>query len=61
MNDTAVMVFTEGPKNTWIMMETNSLRAKKQSIRFFFFLLWFNICLGLKAMNYKDQVILLEK
>lgn len=37
-NDRALMVFTQGPKNTWIMMETNSLRERKQTLKFFFFI-----------------------
>lgn len=57
-NDRALMVFTQGPKNTWIMMETNSLRERKQTLKFFFsyFLLWLNTSLSLKGRNYIDQV-----
>lgn len=55
-NDTTVMVFTWGSKNTWIMMKTNSLKERKQSIGFLSFLLWLNTSLTSKRINYKNQV-----
>lgn len=55
-NDTAVMVFSWGSKNTWIMMKTNSLKERKQSIGFLSFLLWFNTSLSSKMINYKNQI-----
>lgn len=34
-NGIAVLAFTLGSTNNWIMMETNSLRERKQSIGLF--------------------------